>query len=240
VQRQHARSQPPSFIRLPVVLCACLVASIALAVGTAAPARADSSAGQFVADTNSSRASDGLSGYAVSSDLTSIAQSHAASMARSRSIYHNSSLGSDVCCWQSIGENVGDGPSVSSIENAFMNSSSHRGNILSSSFTQIGVGTARDSSGQIYVDEVFRQPTGSSGSHHVSVSHSVSHSSYSPPHHTYSPVLRRVTAAAVRPPNLIALLANRLHRAAVVARGHPRDPLAAAYGFARVMTQIAR
>jgi hypothetical protein len=116
-----------------------------------------------------------------------------------------------------------------------MNSSPHRSNILSSSFTQIGVGTARDSSGQIYVDEVFRQPTGSSGSHHVSVSHS-----YRAPQHTYtySQVARR-PSVVVHPPNLMALLVRRMHHAAVIDRGHPHDPVAAAYGFARVMAQIA-
>jgi hypothetical protein len=223
----------PSFVRLSFVLCTCLVASVAIALGTGSVAQADSSAGEFISDTNSSRASSGLSGYSVSSDLTSIAQQHAASMARSRSIYHNSSLGSDVCCWSSIGENVGDGPSVSSIENAFMNSAPHRANILSSAFTQIGVGTARDSSGQIYVDEVFRQPTGSSGSHHIHVTHT-----YVAPRHSSASTasVHRPTVVA-RQPNLRALLFRRLRHAAVD-RGHSPDPVAAAYGFTRVMSSI--
>src|SRR5205807_5031919 len=48
----------------------------------------------------------------------------------------------------------------SQIQQAFMNSAAHRDNILSTSYTQIGVGTARGSDGQLYVDELFRQPTG--------------------------------------------------------------------------------
>jgi hypothetical protein len=39
-----------------------------------------------------------------------------------------------------------------------MASARHRANILSRSFTQIGIGTARGSDGRLYVDEVFRQP----------------------------------------------------------------------------------
>jgi hypothetical protein len=37
----------------------------------------------------------------------------------------------------------------------------------------------------------------------------------------------------------MALLVRRMHHAAVIDRGHPHDPVAAAYGFARVMAQIA-
>jgi hypothetical protein len=204
-------------------------------VATDGPASA-SSAGAFVSDTNSARNSHGLAGYSVASDLTSVAQQHAAAMARNGSLYHNSSLGSDVCCWSSIGENIGEGQSESQIQNAFMNSTAHRDNILSSAYTQIGVGTATDSHGTLWVDEVFRQPTGSSGSHHVSASHHVRSTST---HVSSSSSAPRRTHIAPRPRrvNLLLVLARRLHMAAAT-RGHPHDPVAAAYGYMRVMARI--
>jgi hypothetical protein len=157
-------------------------------------------------------------------------------MARNNSLSDNSSLGSDVCCWSSVGENVGEGQSESQVQSAFMNSAPHRENILSTSFTQIGVGTATDSHGTLWVDEVFRQPSGSSGAHHISTSH---HSTTI--HHVTRSTTTHRRAAAPRPAprrvNLIAVLARRMHEAAA-GRGHPGDPVAAAVGFTRVMAQL--
>ncbi|MFL6240474.1 MAG: CAP domain-containing protein [Actinomycetes bacterium] len=207
----------------------------ALLLVTSAPAHA-SSAGEFVSDTNSARASHGLSGLSVSSDLTSVAQRHAASMARSGTLYHNPSLESDVCCWRAIGENVGEGPSESQVQSAFMNSAPHRDNILSSAYTQIGVGVATDSHGTLWVDEVFREPTGSSGSHHVSTTHTYHH-----PTRTTSTSHTRPTVVTPRRPvhrvNIFAVLARRMHQAAA-RRGHPGDPVAAAFGITRVIAQL--
>jgi hypothetical protein len=113
---------------------------------------------EFVAYTNSARASHGVPAYAVRYDLTAVARRQAARMAAGRQIYHNPNLSSEVSNWRALGENVGEGPSVSSIQTAFMNSSSHRANILSTTYTEVGIGTARGSDGQIYVSEVFRLP----------------------------------------------------------------------------------
>jgi len=157
-------------------------------------------------------------------------------MAQNQSLSHNSSLGSDVCCWSSIGENIGEGQSESQIENAFMNSAPHRDNILSSAYTQIGVGVATDSHGTLWVDEVFRQPTGSSGAHHVTTTHRTTTYHYSAPSVTSHPTVV-VRPRAPRPVNLRVVLARRIHQAAE-RRGHPNDPVAAAVGFARVMVQL--
>jgi uncharacterized protein YkwD len=79
-------------------------------------------------------------------------------MASHQSMRHNPYLTSQVQDWQSVGENVGRGPSESNIQRAFMGDTYHRDNILSRDFTQVGIGTARDSHGRLYVDEVFRRP----------------------------------------------------------------------------------
>lgn len=140
-------------------------AAIALAVGltlTVAPlAHADSStSAQFVSYTNSARSQHGLAGYVVSSDLTSIANQWAAHMAANRTLAHNPNAYSQACCWRAMGENVGVGGSASQIQQAFMGSAEHRSNILSSTYTEVGIGTARGSDGQLYVDELFRLPSG--------------------------------------------------------------------------------
>jgi hypothetical protein len=234
----QSRHLPPRHRRLALRLSTLVsVAALGCAgvlIASTGTAHA-SSAGEFVSDTNSARASHGLSGYSVASDLTSIAQQHAESMARSESLYHNSSLGSDVCCWRSVGENIGEGQSVSQVQGAFMNSAPHRDNILSSAYTQIGVGTATDSHGTLWVDEVFRQPTGSSGSHHIATTHHTQSTVHSTVHYT----VRRSAAPRVvrRPVNIGVLLARRIH-VAMADRGHPRDPVAAAFGYTKVMYQL--
>jgi hypothetical protein len=124
----------------------------ALAAGSAS-AEAD-----FLARINDARAADGLPRYAVSSDLTGVARSHSQEMARRQRLYHNPSLTTDVHDWQAVGENVGEGPTVADIHQAFMNSSPHRSNILDHDFTEAGIGVSVDGNGTIWVTEDFRQP----------------------------------------------------------------------------------
>jgi hypothetical protein len=85
----------------------------------------------------------------------SIAHRHSVEMAQRRSIYHNTSVTSEVRGWRAIGENVGRGPSASSIHGAFMGSSSHRAHILNARYKQIGTGAVKGSDGYLYVTEVF-------------------------------------------------------------------------------------
>ncbi|WP_297777265.1 CAP domain-containing protein, partial [Mycobacterium sp.] len=122
-------------------------------------ARADSSS-SFVSMVNSARSAHGLAGLSVSSDLSAAARAQASRMAASRTLAHTPNLGGAVCCWSVIGENVGEGPSAAAIETAFMNSTEHRANILSGSYTQIGVGAVVDSAGVMWVSEIFRRPSG--------------------------------------------------------------------------------
>lgn len=143
---------------------ASLLVTTAVAVGglaVAAPAaHASTEESQFTSMTNSERSGRGLRTYSVSSDLVAVARRHAQRMAASGKIYHNPNLGSEVSGWQAVGENVGMGGSASSIHQAFMNSAPHRANILDTDFTQVGMGTARDSKGVLYITQVFRKPMG--------------------------------------------------------------------------------
>jgi hypothetical protein len=212
---------------------------------------ADSSSNaQFVSDTNAARSQHGLRSYVVSSDLTSIANRWAAHMAANRTLAHNPSATSEVCCWQAMGENVGVGGSVSQIQQAFMASSPHRANILSGTYTQVGIGTARGSDGQLYVDELFRLPSGASAPHYSAPARTTT------ARHTTSRVSRSSSRAPLAVVRLSALHPSTLHPSTwphpvprltmrflraltkrLPARTHA-DPVGGAFGYAQVMTSI--
>lgn len=137
---------------------------------------------QFVAAANAARAANGQAPYSVAYDLVSVARGHSAAMASGQSLYHNPSLTTEVSNWQAVGENVGEGPTVSDIQSAFMASPEHRANILDHDFTQIGVGVTVDRNGIVWVTEDFREPMGGS-TYSPPVQHStqtVHHSSPAP------------------------------------------------------------
>jgi uncharacterized protein YkwD len=138
-------------------LALACVASVGAAVAPNASAEVRSQHA-FVGDTNNARASRDIHVYEVARDLTEVAQRWANWMAAHQTMRHNPYLTSQVQNWQSVGENVGRGRNEPNIENAFMGDSYHRDNILSHDFTQVGIATARDSRGRLYVDEVFRRP----------------------------------------------------------------------------------
>ena len=118
-------------------------------------------AGQdFAAMTNTDRVSHGLRALSSAADLQSLAQQRADQMARSGQLAHTQNLGSKVTGWQRLGENVGRGPALQDIETAFMNSPTHRENILDPAFTQLGVGVTFDGRQYFYVAVIFRQPNG--------------------------------------------------------------------------------
>ncbi|MDQ1514547.1 MAG: hypothetical protein QOE80_377 [Actinomycetota bacterium] len=118
-------------------------------------------AGQdLTAMTNADRVSRGLRALSTAGDLQSLAQQRADEMARSGRLAHTTNLGSKVSGWQRLGENVGRGPKLPDIETAFMNSPSHRENILDPAFTQVGVGMTFDGKDYLYVAVIFRQPGG--------------------------------------------------------------------------------
>lgn len=142
-----------------VVLSVGLVAGTCAALtGEGAAADDYALAGAFVADINQARASAGLAPLSVAGDLTAVAAGHSAAMEASQSLYHNPSLTTQVADWESVGENVGIGPSVSAINTAFLQSPEHRANILDAHYTQVGVAVDVDYRGALWVTEDFRQP----------------------------------------------------------------------------------
>ncbi|MFP5335367.1 MAG: CAP domain-containing protein [Actinomycetes bacterium] len=136
-----------------------LVAALLTAAGVALAPPAGASAGTFVSLINSARASAGLPALSSRGDLASVAASWTQRMASSGTLAHNPSLASQVTGYRYVGENVGYGPDAATIHRAFMDSASHRANILDRDYTEVGVAVVQ-ADGRLWVTEVFRAPSG--------------------------------------------------------------------------------
>lgn len=92
--------------------------------------------------------------------LLTLARRQSARMAERGEIYHNPNLADEVTDlgmdWRLVGENVGVGPSVDAVEEAFMNSPHHHDNIVDARYQLMGVGVV-DDDGEVYVTQVFVQ-----------------------------------------------------------------------------------
>ncbi|HEX2850030.1 MAG TPA: CAP domain-containing protein [Acidimicrobiales bacterium] len=148
-------------LRRPIaVTIAALLAAVAVLVWHPPAARAADAGAEadFVARINTERTSRGLGALTVDGQLTSIARAWSTQMASSNHLSHNPNLSSQVTeDWQKLGENVGVGPTVADIHQAFMNSPAHRANILDPAFTYVGLGVVVAGDGSLWVTEVFMQ-----------------------------------------------------------------------------------
>ena len=142
--------------RWTAILLTLLLTAMLGTAGGGSVAVAGPSEGEMTARVQHARYYAGLNSYTVAPDLVAMARRHSAEMASRRSVYHNPRL-TDACCWTVIGENVGSGADARVIHDAFMRSSPHRANILSTRFLEVGIGTAVGADGRLYVTEVFRR-----------------------------------------------------------------------------------
>lgn len=142
-------------------ITALLLASLTV-LGGGLIAGADSgSESEFVSKINSSRAANGLPPLTVDGNLRSYARQHTAEMIESGTIYHSSSgelAAAGGTGWDVMGENVGKGGTPTSLHKAFMDSPSHRANILGD-FNFVGVGTGTSEDGYLYVTVIFMKKT---------------------------------------------------------------------------------
>jgi len=132
--------------------------AVLFALANPAPASAaDSSAeAQFVAQINSIRSSHGLAPLAVYGELHSVARSWTDQMVANGGISHNPNLAGDVSAnWTKLGENVGEGSSVSSLMQAFVASPAHYKNIVDPAYNYIGVGVSYDANGRMFTTHDF-------------------------------------------------------------------------------------
>jgi hypothetical protein len=130
-----------------------VMAVTVMLVGMAIPAFAGPE-GTLISKINSSRSANGLPPLETYWDLTDDARIHSGAMMDRGEIYHSPSLGSVTGVWQALGENVGVGVDLSAMHAAFMNSSSHRSNILGD-YNYVGVGVKTDDAGISWVTVIF-------------------------------------------------------------------------------------
>jgi hypothetical protein len=133
-----------------LVLCAAVTVMVA---AFAVPAHAGPE-GTLLSRINASRANAGKAPVEVYWDLADDARNHASNMMSAGSIYHNPGLSGVTGVWHALGENVGVGADANSLHDAFMSSSSHRGNILGD-YNYVGIGSSTGADGLLWVVVIF-------------------------------------------------------------------------------------
>lgn len=115
--------------------------SLLVAVPDAGAASVGPDESQFVTLVNQARATAGLPGLIVDPELTEAARDWTEEMAAAGGISHAPDITEGITqYWLKVGENVGTGPSVNAVMEAFRASPGHNANIMDPAFTHVGVG----------------------------------------------------------------------------------------------------
>jgi len=114
----------------------------------------------FARDLNSERGAAGLGKLRLDPELSKAARLHTWEMIRKSRLHHTSDerLRARVTNWVILGENVGMGPGVTSLHKAFMDSPTHRANVMRADYNHVGVG-ARFKDGRLWVTILFEGTT---------------------------------------------------------------------------------
>ena len=118
--------------------------------------------------TNQERKKKDVAPLVLNPLLCKLARAHSENMARHMKMEHTldgKSLADRIRAagykFANTGENIGSGSEdapVTLVMQSWMESELHRGNILKTQFTEIGVGIARDKAGVVYYTQVFGRP----------------------------------------------------------------------------------
>lgn len=105
---------------------------------------------------NADRTAHRLRALPTHPQLNAKAQAWAEKLARDGRLSHSNLSSGAPSCWRALGENVGYGASVAAVQDAYMSSSGHRSNILSTkhAWNYVGVGYAKAGS-RVYTVQVF-------------------------------------------------------------------------------------
>jgi uncharacterized protein YkwD len=114
----------------------------------------------FARKMNAARTANNLPKLKLDPELSKAARVHTNEMVKRDELYHttDTDLRRRVTSWILLGENVGVGGSVSSLEQAFMDSPAHRDNILHPTYRHVGVGV-RKANGRMWVTVIFEAVT---------------------------------------------------------------------------------
>ena len=137
-----------------------VLATVGVVAAFPAPAGADGD----LSSVNSSRAGAGLAPLAEDAGLDQLALAHTQSMIARSTLFHTADLAAAFTearpDWVRAGENVGVGPSVPSVDAAFMASPEHRANILGA-YTLAGTAVVRGPDGRVWITQEFAAVGGS-------------------------------------------------------------------------------
>jgi hypothetical protein len=142
--------------RLIAAIMITAIAAFVISTSQGAHAADPAAEADFIGRINGLRASRGLGAVQQHPVLTAKAQAWAAHMAATGCLCHSNLSDGVTVGWRKLGENVGRGPSVASLHDAFVNSPAHQANMLDGAFGWVGVGVAYGG-GQMWVAEVFMQ-----------------------------------------------------------------------------------
>ncbi len=113
-------------------------------------------AADFQSRTNSLRTSLGLGLLSRNAELDAYAANWARELAAAGKLSHSSSPEAAIANgWNSAGENVGYGSSVSSVQDALVSSAGHYANLARPTYSAIGVAVAVGADGRLWLCEVF-------------------------------------------------------------------------------------
>lgn len=140
------------------MLFAVELAVAAACVARAAPATAEShpAEAEFLARTNALRLSKGVAPLVLDSQLADVARYWSRRMATNGALSHNPDLETQVSNWRRLGENVGSGPTVATVQAEFEANPHHYANLVDPRFDFVGVGVVQQGS-TLYVTVDFKQ-----------------------------------------------------------------------------------
>lgn len=151
----ETRSSPRRIARAAVLTLALATLIAPLAVSPAAAA--NSGEKELRTYINEVRDKRGARELGMRAFLVRAARKHSRQMASTGQLVHSTDLASYAGSrdWDILGENIGYGPSMEVLHDAFMDSPPHRKNQLNRRYRQMGVGMAVGDNGQIWVTVLF-------------------------------------------------------------------------------------
>jgi uncharacterized protein YkwD len=141
----------PAFRRSTASLAALLVGIVALA---SACLPYNSQEQYLFNNTNELRREQGVNALGGMDQLTARARTLARGLAARRTLAH-SDLHQLGVRWTAAAENVGRSSTIEDVYARLAASPSHRANMVNSTYTRTGVGTARAGDGTVYVVQLF-------------------------------------------------------------------------------------
>jgi uncharacterized protein YkwD len=127
-----------------------------IATDHARAAASESRTDQMLALTNEARVTHDKAALDLNAKLSRYATRHSRQMANAGTLFHTEDLADKLSGldWSMGGENVGVGPSLTDLQDAFMGSRTHRRNILRNGYDHAAIGIVK-SDGTLWVTVIF-------------------------------------------------------------------------------------